>query len=345
MAVRDPARAAQAVERTGLPAVGLEAMLGDDRISLVLNLTPPLVHAAITEAALQAGRHVYSEKPLAHDLASARRLVRLAHRRRMLLACAPATFLGPAQQTARHRIDTGALGRVMGARGVMAYAGPDLWHHAPAQLFGPAAGPIFDMGVYHVTALVHALGPVRRVWAAGGRALYQRSVRAGPRTGETFPVEAITHADAVLSFASGASASLTFSFDTQASSAPALEIFGTEAALRLPQPGQFDGPVGLSRRLGEWEDITPQGSWPATGWIAGLHAMADQLQGRDPFRPWPEPGLALHVLDVLTGMDRACRTGRIATMTTHCDRPPHLDLTTPRQWPRQWDEQTMSGAA
>jgi predicted dehydrogenase len=332
VAVRAEASRSAASERTGLPAVTLSDMLADQAIELVLNLTPPLEHADITAAALQAGRHVYSEKPLAHDLKSARRLVRLAHQRGRLLACAPATFLGPALQHARRLIDTGVLGRVMGARGVMAYRGPDQWHHAPAALFGPAAGPVFDMGVYHVAALVHLFGPVKQVWAAGSRAFAQRTVRAGPRAGETFPVDAITHADAVLGFVSVASASLTLSFDTQASSAPALEIFGTEAALRLPQPGQFEGPVGLSRSFGVWEDVTPAETWPETGWIAGLHAMADQLERPDPSRPWPEPMLALHVLEVLTGIDRACRTGRIATMTTSCEQPAPLDATQMRHW-------------
>jgi predicted dehydrogenase len=332
VAVRRGSAPAPAAERTGLPAVDLADLLVDPAISLVLNLTPPLQHAAVTEQALRAGRHVYSEKPLAHDLRTGRRLVKLAWRRGLTLACAPATFLGPAQQTARRLIDEGAAGQVMGARGVMAYGGPDLWHQAPAALFGPAAGPIFDMGVYHVTALVNLLGPVLRVWAAGGRARDQRTVRAGPRSGETFPVDAITHADAVLGFASGASASLTLSFDTLPSAAPPLEIFGTQATLRLPQPGQFEGPVGLSRRSGEWEEIRSGDGWPDTGWIAGLHAMADQLQHPGDRQPWPNSMLALHVLDVLAGIDRACRTGRIATMTTTCERPPPLDAARPGQW-------------
>jgi predicted dehydrogenase len=107
-------------------------------------------------------------------------LIALSRERGLTLACAPATFLGPAQQTARRLMDAGELGQVLGASTTLVYPGPDQWHHDPAALFGPAAGPVFDMGVYDVTALVNLFGPVARVSAAGGSARSQRAVGTGP---------------------------------------------------------------------------------------------------------------------------------------------------------------------
>src|SRR4028118_1176257 len=105
-------------------------------MNLVLNLKPPLAHGDLARRALLSGKHVYSEKPLAGSLAETRELSELAERKGRLLACAPATFLGPALQTARVIIDAGGIGDVVGVRATMVYPGPDLWHHNPAPLFG-----------------------------------------------------------------------------------------------------------------------------------------------------------------------------------------------------------------
>lgn len=332
VSVRTPVHAAQASERTGLPAVTLAELLADPAVELVLNLTPPLAHADVTAAALKARRHVYSEKPLAADLAGARRLIRLAERHGVCLACAPATFLGPALQAARQMLDSGGLGQVLSARGAMVYPGPDHWHHAPAALFGPAAGPVFDMGVYHVTALVALLGPVQRVSAVGSRARAVRTVRAGPQTGTSFEVAALTHVETLLAFEAGPSASLTLSFDGIISEGPGLEILGTKGSLSLPQPGQFEGIVRRATRFGQWEDVTPRTSWPDTGWLAGLHSMIDHLTAPDEPVPWPAPQLALHVLEVLTAIDRAARLGNIQTVRTRCERPSSLAPDSQVRW-------------
>ena len=119
----------------------VQSLLEDPGIELVLNLTPPLEHAAVTATALRAGKHVYSEKPLAHDLVAADDLISLARETRRTLACAPAVHLGPAQQAVKHAVDAGALGRLVGGSATVVYAGPDRWHHNPAPIFGPAAGP------------------------------------------------------------------------------------------------------------------------------------------------------------------------------------------------------------
>jgi predicted dehydrogenase len=332
IAARTQSSAVAAGARTGLPATSLAGLLAEPQVELVLNLTPPLAHAAVTAAALQARRHVYSEKPLAADLPAARRLIRLAWRQQTALACAPATFLGPVWQEARRLIDAGALGQVLSARGAMVYPEPDQWHASPEALFGAAAGPVFDMGVYHVTTLVALLGPIRQIWAAGSRACETRTVRTGPRAGATFGVSAMTHVETLLTFHSGASASLVLSFDGMSCAGPGLELLGTAATLKLPQPGQFEGPMALSTRPGRWDEAAPKAQWPPTGWIAGLHALLDHLEAPQAERVWPMPRLALHVLEALAGIDRAARTGRLQTLRTTCPRPPALDVDAPSRW-------------
>lgn len=332
VAVRRPQENTDATIRTGLPTVSLPQLLADPAVELVVNLTPPLAHADVTRAALQAGRHVYSEKPLAANLQEAKSLMGLADSLGLCLACAPATYLGPAQQAARQAMDLGVLGQVLSARGAMVYPGPDAWHHAPAALFGAAAGPVFDMGVYHVTALVALFGAVTRVWARGSRARDVRTVRTGRLAGTVFEVSALTHVETLLEFEAGPSATVTLSFDGITSQGPGLEILGTKASLCLPQPGQFEGPVRLATRFGHWEDAAPKSPWPETGWLAGLHTMLDHLAAPEEPVPWPNPQMALHVLEVLTAIDRAARLGDIETVSTRCERPPSLVPDAPMRW-------------
>jgi len=294
-----------------------EALVRDERVDLIVNLTPPLVHAGITRFALESGKHVYSEKPLAHELSIARVLCDLATERGLMLACAPATFLGPALQTALVHLQSGSLGKPIGARGIILYRGPDHWHHNPAPLFDKAAGPLFDMGVYHIAALIALLGPICEVTAMGSQANTTRSIKKGPRAGQSFNVKVWTHVAALLRFANGAIAELTTSFDGISSAGPALEVFGTRASLQLPHPSQFDGSVYVASEAGAWETVaTAQPIWSENLWIVGLHATADRLEGED--CAWPDPALTVHALDAMLAIEASIETGSTRALSTTC---------------------------
>jgi predicted dehydrogenase len=291
----------------GLPVQALDDLIARDDLDLVLNLTPPRVHARITRRALEAGKSVYSEKPLATTLEDAKAIAALAEASGLVLACAPATFMGPAQQTARQMIDAGELGAVWGAAATMVYPGPDLWHHDADRLFGPGAGVVMDMGVYDVTALVHLLGPVERVTAGGGRARVERAIRAGPRAGERFPVEALTHASALLGFAGGATATLTVSFDGPGARRSELEIYGSRASLALPRSGEFSGPIQITRALGVWDEQSPIFGWTEPSWALGVLDTADAIRsGR---APRASAATAIHVLETLLAIERSVVSG------------------------------------
>lgn len=310
-------------EAFGIEATTTDALLRRPEVQIVVNLTPPLQHAAVTEQALRAGKHVYSEKPLAASADSARSLIALAARNDQMLACAPATALGPAQQTTRALIDANALGEVVGASASIVYSGPDLWHAAPAALFAAGAGPLFDVGVYAVNGLVYLLGPVLAVSAMSRTMRPERTVRAGSRAGEVFPVERPTHVSALLRFEGGPVASLTCSFDAPGSRAPGLEVFGTEATLAGPGPSLFEGALQISRKLGEWSTVAPRiEGWTERLWPIGVLDMIAALSKRR--LPRCDNAVALHVLDTMSAIEDAAASGESRPVHSTCERPPAL---------------------
>ena len=241
--LRPDAARAQA-EAFGVPGHGTaEECLARDDVELVLNLTVPVAHAEVTSAALAAGKHVWTEKPITLDLASAEALVAQAADAGLLLGSAPDTILGPGLQTVRRVISSGAIGTPLTASVVMQYAGPHLWHPNPDFLFQTGAGPLFDMGPYYLTALTQVLGPITRVAARGGSAGPTRVIGSGPRAGEEIPVEVPTYVAALYDFASEGVASATFSFDSPLKRTGVVEIAGTEATIAAPDPNNFTGEV------------------------------------------------------------------------------------------------------
>ena len=87
-----------------------EALLADPDVAIVVNLTPPPCHYPVTKAALEAGKHVYSEKPLTTDLEQARELLALAEANGLYLCCAPSNVLGDTAQTLWKAVEDGAVG-------------------------------------------------------------------------------------------------------------------------------------------------------------------------------------------------------------------------------------------
>lgn len=146
-----------------VPAQSVKALLANEAVDIVLNLTVPAVHFAVTKQALMAGKHVYSEKPLTLSMKDARALQALAARRKRHVAAAPDTFLGGSPQMIRKLVDEGAIGKVASGTAHILSPGMEHWHPNPDFFFKPGGGPILDMGPYYITSLVNLLGPVKRV--------------------------------------------------------------------------------------------------------------------------------------------------------------------------------------
>ena len=246
-------------------------VLSHPDVELVVNLTIPAVHAQVSSQAIAAGKHVWSEKPISVDRESGRALLESADRRGPARRRRPDTVLGQGVQTARRAIARGDIGEPLSAQTVMQYPGPDIFHPNPEFLFAKGAGPLFDIGPYYLTALVHVFGPVAKVAAVGSRSRPTRTVQVGDRKGTTFPVEVPTHVSTIAQFASGGVSQSVFSFESPLARTGVVEITGTEGTLVVPDPNQFTGDVKITRAP-TYEAIRQEAQWetlPLTGALAG----------------------------------------------------------------------------
>jgi predicted dehydrogenase len=302
---------------------------------VVVNLTVPSAHAAVSVAALSAGKHVFSEKPLATDLESGRRVIATAESRGLLVGCAPDTFLGAAGRLARKLIDEGAVGRVLSGTAFVMSHGMEHWHPDPEFFFKPGGGPVLDVGPYYVTMLVNLLGPVAGAFALTATGFTERLVSAeGPRKGHRITVETPTSAMALLHFASGAQVIFGASWDVWKHSHPPIELYGTEGSLRIPDPNFFGGTVEISDGNGEWNSRDTGAmalgaiNWPAEApRVANNRALgvADLVAAVRSGRAHHTSGrLALHVLEVMDAILHSGETGMPIEIKDQVKRPPIL---------------------
>jgi predicted dehydrogenase len=319
----DAERAAGLAERGGFPAVSLDALLGDPTIEVVLVLTPPVAHAAVSRAAIAAGKHVYTEKPLATTRDEAQAILTEAEAADVRVGAAPDTFLGGGLQTARALIDEGAIGTPVAASASFATLGPERWHPNPESFYGPGGGPLLDVGPYPVAALINLLGPIAAVSAVGRGIGSDRRIGAGARAGGTITAAVPTSVFGSMAFVSGAVGGLTASFDIVASRVPDLEIHGTAGSLSLGDPNALDGEVRY-RPLGadDWQDVPLR----FDGSVGRGIGLADMIAGIRSGRPHRATGeFAFHVLDVLLSMETATTSNRTERIGSSCERPAPLD--------------------
>lgn len=301
-------------------ACTFDQLLEDREIAIVLNLTTPDAHAAIALAALEAGKSVYNEKPLAIDRTHGRRILQTARAKRLRVGCAPDTFLGGAQQTARKLIDDGGIGEPVGATAFMMCHGHEHWHPDPEFLYQLGGGPMFDMGPYYLTALINLLGPVRRVTGAARATFPQRTIFSAPKRGKTINVQTPTHIAGVLEFASGAIATIVTSFDVWHAEVPFIEVYGSTGSLSLPDPNWFGGPLRLrGSDDDEWRDVPLAFGYVENDRGLGLADLAHALRSGRAHRASGE--LAMHVLDTMHGLLDAANEGRHVELTSWCARP------------------------
>lgn len=320
----------------GIRALSVDALLADPEIDLVLNLTIPAVHFDVTMSALSAGKHVFTEKPLATSAADGRKLVAEAKARRLLLGSAPDTFLGAAGRRARRLMDEGAIGRPVSGTAFMMGRGMEHWHPNPQFYYQPGGGPVFDMGPYYLTMMVNLLGPVSRVMAMSTKGQEERLITAeGPFQNTTFKVGTPTNVLSLLEFKSGATVTFGASWDVFRHSNHPIELHGTEGSLRLPDPDTFGGTVSLSERGNDWRDYESEAAlygthnWPfaapdrANYRMLGVADLARALEtGRD---PRASGDLALHVLEIMEAILASGESGNSVSIETGLVQPPLLD--------------------
>jgi predicted dehydrogenase len=307
----DEAAAAAFATEFGLRTATFDELIADPELDLVLNLTPPRAHAPLVTAALEAGKHVYTEKPLGATVAEGRGLVDLAERRGLRLGCAPDTFLGSVYETGRRLIEDGAIGLPLGANATMLVGGPDTWHPNAEMFYRLGGGPVLDIAPYYLTALVSLLGPIAAVAGFSSVPTPERVLGAGPRAGQTVTVEVPTHVSALLRHERGALATITVSFEARDQYLSGLEVYGTEGSLRLPDANAFGGELLLRRnRDEEIVDVEDLGDQEARG--LGIEELAVALRAGRPHRASGE--LALHVLETAEAIVDAAERAETRTV-------------------------------
>lgn len=319
-------RARARAEEYGIPkACTVDELLADPEIEIVVNLTVPKAHAEVALKAVQAGKHVYNEKPLTVEREDGRRLLEEAEKRGVLVGGAPDTFMGAGLQTCRKLIDDGWIGRPVAATAFMLSRGHESWHPDPEFYYQRGGGPMFDMGPYYLTALVSLIGPIKRVTGSTQTTFSERLITSKPKYGQTITVNTPTHIAGVMDFACGAVGTIVTSFDVWGGNVPCIEIYGTEGTLSVPDPNGFGGPVRI-RRAGshEWSDVPHTHIYAENARGLGVADMAYALRSGRPHRASGE--MAYHVLDVMHAFHDASDTGSHVQIQSTCERPAPLPM-------------------
>ncbi len=281
--VRPEAAEAQA-KAHGIAALSIDDLLKRDDIGIVVNLTTPNAHFAVSHAALSAGKHVFGEKPITVEAEDAAKLVKEAEARGLKLGCAPDTFLGAGGRTAREIVDSGRIGRILSGSCFLMSHGMEHWHPDPTFFFKPGGGPILDMAPYYLAALINLLGPVESVIGRASTGFAERHVTSdGPMKGKSISVETPTTVMAILRFVAGADIVFTMSWDVWKHSHPAIELYGTEGSLRVPDPNFFGGTVAYNEGRGDWVEVgTADRAFGKPNWRSPMWApsMPDQANYR-----------------------------------------------------------------
>ncbi len=319
----------------GVRADTTQNLLAADDIDIIVNLTIPAAHYEVSKTAIDAGKHVYSEKPFVLSVKEGLDLKKRADRKGLRIGSAPDTFLGGAHQLARKIVDSGAVGRITSGTAFVMSHGMEHWHPNPDFFFQPGAGPVLDIGPYYVTNLIQLIGPVKRVAAFSSTPTAERTITSKPRYGQKVKVNTPTTIHSVLEFENGAVVTLNASWDVWSHGHSPMELYGEQGTLLVPDPNFFGGEV---RQAKPGKAAKPQ-SWKhpfgipnqkhANGAMAnyrtsGLSDMALAIMAGRPHRCSLE--LALHAVEVMTGVLQAGETGKVITMKTSCERPQALGV-------------------
>ncbi len=263
-----------------------EDVINSPDVDVVLVLTSMPQHGTITRAALGAGKHVMVEKPMAMMLDEAAEIVELGRRSPGHLLCAPHVVLSETYQAMWRRVHSGEIGKVLSARGLYGWSGPN-WG---AWYYQPGGGSLFDLGVYNITTLTGLLGPVQRVMAMSGIAIPERMVN-----GERVQVQADDNFQLLLDFGEAVFAVVSTGFTMQRYRCAGIELYGSEGTLQMI--GEDWDPKGYElwrNDAGCWQVYEAASRWR---WTDGLRHLIECVQTGTP--PIITPEHAYHVLEIM----------------------------------------------
>lgn len=318
-----------------------EELLADPEVDIILNLTVPSVHYELNKAILNAGKHLYCEKPLAVTVEQANEIVALGHKLGLRVSDAPDTFLGPGIQTVRKLLDDGVIGDVTGFTANLFTHGHELWHPSPMFYYEEGGGPMRDMGPYYLTALISLLGPVEDVACFASKTFRKRDIK-----GTIIDSDVYTQYNSLLRMRSGVYGNVNMSWEVWNSKLNGLEIYGTDGMITVPDPNATTGPVFVyhgdkyvelisaiprdeivarimfgrtpeAQSCYEEVPLAYRGGKNMRG-IATVEMAMAIADGR-PQRASGE--MAAHIVDILDSMERSQETGKIVKLSTTFERP------------------------
>ena len=320
-----PERAENAVKKYNIPKLykDMYELFADPEVDIVLNITRPYEHFDVTMAALKAGKHVYSEKPLAASLEEGKKIMALAKAKGLWVGGAPDTFLGAGIQTCRKLIDDGVIGDIVGCAGFMICHGHETWHPDPEFYYKYGGGPMFDMGPYYLTALLNLCGNVEAVSAMTRTTFPERLITSQPHNGEIIKVDVPTLYAGNMRFVNGAVGTLYTTFDVFYPGQARLEVYGSKGTLFVPDPNGFGGPVKLFTPGEGMKDIDLMFDYPDNSRALGLADMAKALQTGRKFRA--NSGQTFHVLEIMEGFAESGRVGHEIPIESRYDLLPLMN--------------------
>ena len=328
--------AKKSAEKFNVKAQSVNDILSNQEVDLIINLTIPSAHKEIIIKSLNAGKHCFSEKPLAMNFAEGKEIADLATQKKIYVGCAPDTFLGAAGQKARSLIEENKIGEVvLGTFNLMSH-GMEHWHPNPDFFFKPGAGPVFDVGVYYITQLINLIGPVKSISSLSGTATPERIITSEPRYSEKIKVETPTTLMGTLEFQNNAKIQFFCSWDVWKHKHSTIEIYGLNGSMIVPDPNFFSGDILVSKKEEDWEIINndkmllgiPNQSDNNGAQIAnyrgiGLADMIDAINNQRQARCSLD--LSIHVLEVMEGIIKSSTDRKIYNMKTKPNQPSFLD--------------------
>jgi len=315
-----PAVAEAKAKEFKIPRVcSVEELLKDESIELVLNLTVPKAHVPVGLQCIEAGKHVYCEKPLGIDREEGKQLLVAAKKKKVRIGCAPDTFLGAGIQTSRKLLDDGIIGRPVAFTAFMMCRGHESWHPSPEFYYEAGGGPMFDMGPYYLTALLNLLGPMKRITGSATIAIPERTITSKPKFGKKIQVDTPDHICGTIEFQNGVSGVILQSFATMFAETHPITIFGETGTLKVPDPNTFDKPVYLRAKDDtDWHEVPPTFVL-GYGRSVGVADMAYAIRSGRKHRASAEQAFA--VLDAMQGFLDSSRTDRAYRIKAKYERP------------------------
>ena len=331
--------AEKCAKENGIKSINIDDIFKNKDVDIILNLTIPKAHFEVSEKALLAGKHSYSEKPLCINFKDGKRLLELSKKNNLYLGSAPDTVLGAGIQKSKEIIESGLIGKINLGNAIFAYPGVQSYHPSPEPWFAAnEGGPVVDMGPYYLTALVTLLGAVKSVTSKSKKVFLEREIGIGPRKGKKFKVECDTTYVSTLEFHDKSLIQMTLSFDVKDHKRNHIELYGDKGSIIVTDPNMFGGSVYTCLELGgKWTEhethnlelgkinIKNQSSRAnetatnANYRGAGLSEMAYSIDNNSKHMCNGE--LSLHVLDIIQSTMKASKSQKTETLSTKCEIP------------------------